>query len=150
MHRPQIRFLQQKSEATRTVKDYVAHLKTNGMQLRAFRYDRGREFINKELQDWLTSQGIELQMIAPYSPSQNGATEHLNRMLIELARAMMIAQDVPPYLWEYAVQHAMYICERAPAAALAGKTPYETWYGAKPDVTHLREFGGPVYILLQG
>ena len=89
-------------------------------------------------------------MTAPYSPSQNGATKCLNRMLIKLARAMMIAQDVPHYLWEYAVQHAMYICERAPAAALAGKTPYETWYGAKPDVTHLCKFGGPVYILLQG
>jgi len=29
-------------------------------------------------------------------------------------------------------------------------TPYERWYGRKPDVTHLREFGAPVWILLQG
>jgi len=29
-------------------------------------------------------------------------------------------------------------------------TPYEHWYGHKPDVVHLREFGTPVWILLQG
>ena len=30
------------------------------------------------------------------------------------------------------------------------KTPFETWYGEKPNVKHLREFGAPVWILRQG
>jgi len=34
--------------------------------------------------------------------------------------------------------------------ALTGKTPYEAWHGRKPDVSHLRKFGSPVYVLLQG
>jgi len=80
------------------VKDYVAYLKTNGMQPCAFCCNCGQEFVNKELQDWLTSQGIELQMTAPYSLSQNGAAKHLNRTLIKLAQAIMIAQNVPHYL----------------------------------------------------
>jgi len=29
-------------------------------------------------------------------------------------------------------------------------TPYEHWYGHKPDVVHLHEFSTPVWILLQG
>jgi len=29
------------------------------------------------------------------------------------------------------------------------KTPYEAWFGSKPDVSHLWEFGTPVYVLVQ-
>jgi hypothetical protein len=89
-------------------------------------------------------------MTAGYSPAQNGAAERLNRTLVELARAMMIARPLPVYLWEYALQHAAYIRERAPTKTLPGKTPYEAWHGKKPDVAYLREFATPVYVLLQG
>jgi len=51
----------------------------------AFRCDQGAEFVNDELLYWLQEQGIELQTTAPYSPSQNGAAEHLNHTLLELA-----------------------------------------------------------------
>ena len=40
--------------------------------------------------------------------------------------------------------------KHAPTKPLQGKTPYEAWFHKKPNVTHLREFGSPVYILLQG
>ena len=29
-------------------------------------------------------------------------------------------------------------------------TPYQLWNGQKPNVAHLREFGAPVWVLLQG
>jgi hypothetical protein len=89
-------------------------------------------------------------MTAPYSPPQNGAAERLNCTLVELARAMLIGADVPVFLREYALRHAAYLRERAPVKALPGTTPYEAWHGRKPDVSHLREFGCPVYVLLQG
>jgi len=46
---------------------------------------------------------------------------------VELARAMLLGQKVPTFLWEYAIQHAAYLRERAPAAAIPGMTPYEAW-----------------------
>ena len=147
--RPTVRFLKNKDEGGQNIKDYVAYLKTRGMTPTAFRCDQGTEFVNADLVRWLREQGIELQTTAPYSPSQNGAAERLNRTLVELARAMMIAQNVPTFLWEYAIQHAAYLRERAPTRTLPEKTPYEAWYGRKPDVSHLREFGTPVYVLLQ-
>ena len=116
----------------------------------AFRCDQGAEFVNDNLVRWLQEQGIELQTTAPYSPSQNGAAKRLNRTLLELARAMMIERNVPMFLWEYAIKHAAYLRERAPAKALPGTTPYEAWHGHKADVSGLREFGSPVYVLLQG
>lgn len=148
--RPRIRFLKSKDEAPQAIKDYVTHLRTQGRNPRAFRFDRGKEFMNESLLAWLQERGIEAQPTAGYSPSQNGAAERLNRTLVELARAMLLARSVPTFLWEYAILHAAYLRERVPTKALSNTTPYQEWYGTKPDVTHLREFGSPVYVLIQG
>lgn len=103
-----------------------------------------------ELQTWCAWQGIEIQTMAPYSPSQNGIAEQMNRTIVELARAMLNAQQLPQFLWEYAVAHAAYLHNHAFTKPLGNKTPYETWFKRRPDVSHLHEFGAPVWILLQG
>jgi hypothetical protein len=63
---------------------------------------------------------------------------------------MRLAADLPIFLWEHAIAHAAYIRNRAYSLALKTATPYKHWYSYKPDVAHLREFGAPVWILLQG
>jgi hypothetical protein len=64
---------------------------------------------------------------------------------------MIVAQNLPEFLWEHAVAHAVYIRNRSYSRTLQGeKTPYELWQNKKPSVAHLREFGAPVWILLQG
>ena len=148
--RPRLRFLKRKDEGGQAVKDYVASLKAQGLTAQYIRCDQGTEYLNDDLKAWLNEQGITLQVTAPYSLSQNGAAERLNRTLVELARAMMLESDLPAFLWEYAILHAAYLRERAPTKALRDKTPYEAWFKKKPDVAHLREFGSPVYVLLQG
>ena len=89
-------------------------------------------------------------MTAPYSPSQNGIAERMNRTLVELSRAMLRAQDLPEFLWEYALLYAVYVRNRSYSAHLGNATPYEGWFKHKPNVSNLREFGGPVWVLLQG
>ena len=49
------------------------------------------------------------QLTAPYSPSQNGIAERMNRTLVELARTMRISADLPENLWESASTHASYL-----------------------------------------
>jgi hypothetical protein len=148
--RPRVCFLKTKDGATLAVKNYVTNLKTQGKTPKALRFDRGREFVNNDLATWLMAQGIEIQTTAGYSPAQNGAAERLNRTLVELARAMLLARDIPLFLWEYAIRHAAYLRERAETRAKPDTTPYMEWNGIKPDVSHLREFGTPVFILQQG
>jgi hypothetical protein len=89
-------------------------------------------------------------MTAPYSPSQNSVVEWVNQTLVELAQAMICGQDLPEFLWEPAIVHAAYLQNRAYTRTLQDKTPYEAWFKKKPDMTHLREFGAPVWVLLQG
>jgi hypothetical protein len=63
---------------------------------------------------------------------------------------MICGQDLPEFLWEPAIAHAAYLRNRAYTRTLQDKTPYEVWFKKKPDMTHLREFGAPVWVLLQG
>jgi hypothetical protein len=145
-----IEFMKLKSEVGVKVRQYVMQLKTrHSMQPRMIRIDNGTEYINDELISWCKDQGIEVQRTAPYSPQQNGTAERLNRTLIELARAMLIAKGLPECLWAEAVSHAAYLRNRAPTRALEGGTPNELWDGVKLNVAHLREFGSPVYVLIE-
>jgi hypothetical protein len=71
-------------------------------------------------------------------------------MLVELARAMLRVQDLPEFLWEQAVKHTAYLCNHAATQSIAHKTPYEAWFGQKPNVSHLWEFSAPIWVLLPG
>jgi hypothetical protein len=143
-------FLKGKDQVTNAVKDHLTYLKVREKNPLEIRTDRGREFINDALITWCQSNGIHLQMTAPYSPSQNGVAERMNRTLVELARAMLIDSQLPEFLWEHAVAHAAYVRNRSFTKAVTGRTPYEGWFGTRPNVAHLREFGAPVWVLAQG
>ena len=73
------------------MKDYTTYLKTQRKNPRAICVNEGKEFLNQDLKAWCNEQGIEIQPTAPYSPSQNGVAERMNRTLVELARAMINA-----------------------------------------------------------
>jgi hypothetical protein len=109
--------------------------------------DEGSEYLNAQLKSALAAKGIELQITAPYSQSQNGVSERMNRTLVELARAMITAKDLPKSLWEFAVTHAAYIRNRSTTKALpGGVTPHQAFTKEKPDVSHFQEFRAPVCI----
>ena len=126
-----------KTETLDKIKKYVQWLTTKfGRQPKYFKVDHGTEFINKEVEKYFSTLGIELQTTAPYSLAQNGIAERENRTLVELARAMIIAQKLLVFLWQEAVAHAEYLRNHAATWALDGKTPYEAWNRSKPNVSH--------------
>src|SRR5262245_7803220 len=145
-----VNFLKEKTEAAQGVINYLAHLITQGRTPKAIQIDRGKEFVNEKLDKWCKNKGIDIRLTAPYSPSQNGVAERMNRTLVELGRAMLTAQDLPEFLWEYAILHAAYLRNLSYTKRLETLTPYQGWHKRKPNVSHLREFGAPVWILLQG
>jgi len=102
------------------------------------------------MKQWCKEKGIDLQTMAPYSPSQSGVAERFNRTLLELSRAMLIAKGLPHFLWAEAIGYAAYIRACVPTRALEDKTPYEAWTGKKPNVAHLREFGASVWVYGEG
>jgi len=65
---------------------------------------------------------------------------------------MLVDSDLPEFLWEPVVAHAVYLQNMSymMLLRLGNQTPYQVWYGKKPNVSHLCEFGAPVWVLLQG
>ena len=99
---------------------------------------------------WFSENGLEFQKTAPYSPSQNGVAERMNRTLVELGHTMIKGHILPEFLWEYAIAHATYLWNRSHMSSLKEITPYQMWYNEKPNITHLQKFGAPVWVMLQG
>ena len=81
-----------------------------------------------------------------YTPEQNGKAERLIRTLLDRVRAMLEDSGLPKTLWAEAATTASYLRNRAPAAGRCS-TPWEAFFGNKPDVSHLRVFGARVYAL---
>ena len=65
---------------------------------------------------------------------------------MEAIKAMIHDQDLPMHLWAKAARTAIYVQNISPHRVLGNKTPEEMFSGEKPEVSHLRIFGCPVYI----
>jgi hypothetical protein len=119
-------------------------------KLKALRTDRGGEFTSSLFTIFCNDQGIKHYTTAPYSPQQNGVVERRNQTVVEMARCMMKAMQVPSEFWGEAICTAVYVLNRAPTKALNNKTPFESWFGRKPNVSHLRIFGCTASVKLTG
>ncbi|KAJ9552988.1 hypothetical protein OSB04_017033 [Centaurea solstitialis] len=58
-----------------------------------------------------------------------------------MTRCLMKAKKVPNQFWGEATRHATYIINRTPTRALVVVTPYEKFYGQKPNLEGLKEPG---------
>jgi transposase InsO family protein len=117
-----------------------------GQMLLIIRTDNAAEFI--ALKPWAKSKGIELEFIESYTPPQNGVAERFNRVILDIARALLFDAKISKIYWKYAVITANYLRNRITQLRDSAededgedRTPYELWHGHKPDLTHLRAWG---------
>ncbi|UYV60584.1 hypothetical protein LAZ67_1001594 [Cordylochernes scorpioides] len=136
-----IYLLKGKDEAYEKIKDYVISAHTEfGKNIQTIRTDNGREYVNRQVEDFLNQSGIKHQLTVPYSPAQNGVAERKNRSLMEMTRCMLFDSGLPQSLWAEAVTTANYLHNRIPSKA-TDKTPFELWTNRKPSLKHLKRFG---------
>jgi transposase InsO family protein len=141
-----IYLLKNKSEAFEKFKHFVEMVKTFfGKKPKVLRTDRGGEYMSIEFEEYLDAEGIQRNRTAPYTPQQNGVAERKNRTLVEMARCMLIDAKLPYTFWGEAVMTANYMQNRLPSRCIE-TTPYETWLGRKPVISHFRSFGSECYV----
>ena len=140
-------FIKHKYEVFEKFKEFeTATTTSSGQRIRRLRTDNGGEYVSKEFENYLKSREIFHEFTVPHSPEQNGVAERMNRTLVESARSMLSHAGLPKSFWAEAIATAAYIRNRMPTAAIReDKTPYEKWYGRKPDVSNLRVFGCMAY-----
>ena len=82
-----------------------------------------------------------MQHSTPYTPQQNGVDERKNRSLKEMETFMIEVRDLNHKIWVEAISCATHIQYRAFHKSMKGMTPYEAWFGEKPNVSNFRIFG---------
>jgi hypothetical protein len=141
-----VRFVANKSDVARELITTLQFMETqSGCKLQAVRTDRGSEFVNATVTEFLSNKGAVHEKSAAYTPQQNGAAERLNRTLMNSVRAMLQESGLPSYMWAEAAHTASHLRNLAPSAD-NDKTPYELFWREKPDVSYLRIFGCDAYV----
>lgn len=139
--------IRHKSDVFEKFKEYEAMVTAHfSLRISKFRSDNGGEYFGKEFLAFCRGKGIQMIPTAPYTPQQNGVSERMNRTLMEKVRTIMHESNAPRHLWGEALYASMFTLNRSPTNALKNsKTPYEMWYGFKPDASKLKIFGCVAY-----
>ena len=98
-----------------------------------------------EFDENLKSCGIVPQLTPPGTPQRNGVSERRNRTLLDMVRSMMSFTDLPLSFWGYALETAAFTLNRAPSKSVE-TTPYEIWFGKKPNLSFLKIWGCEAYV----
>ena len=119
--------------------------KSSEKKIKVLRCDNGGEYTSTEFVNYLSKEGIKHELTTPHTPQQNDAAERLNRTLIEGICTMLADSKLPHSFWAEALSIYAYLRNHSPTKLLSGITPYEAWYGTKPNVGSLRIFGCSAY-----
>ncbi|KAJ9504885.1 hypothetical protein QJQ45_028654 [Haematococcus lacustris] len=130
--------MRSKAQVPDIVKQVIEQLETqSGQRCKAIRTDNGTEYVNKQMQQYCSDKGIIHQHSAPYSPEQNGAAERLNRTVMEKTMGLQY--------WADAAKLSNYIRCVLPVTDQP-LTPWESFFGVKPDLSGLKVFGSAVWV----
>jgi transposase InsO family protein len=142
-----IYFLKAKDEVFNKFQEFKALVENlSERKIKVLRSDNGGEYTSKEFKYFCREAGIKRELTTPYNPQQNGVAERKNRSIVEATKAMIHDQGLPMHLWEEASSTTVYVQNRSPHKILGNKTPEEVFTGKKPEISHLRIFGCPVFI----
>ena len=98
-----------------------------GVSIISIRSDHGKEFENKELENFCLENGFDHIFSAPRTPQRNGVVERKNRSIQEMARTLLNENNLPKYFWGEAVHTSCYVLNRVSIRTILKKTPYELW-----------------------
>ncbi|GJY57022.1 retrovirus-related pol polyprotein from transposon TNT 1-94 [Tanacetum coccineum] len=101
--------------------------------------DEAPDFIIKFLK-MIQKVGISHEASIARSPQQNGVVERRNRILIEVARTMLIYTKAPLFLWAEAVATACYTQNGSIVRLRHDKTSYELLHDKLPDLSFFHVF----------
>ncbi|KAL0451281.1 UNVERIFIED_CONTAM: Retrovirus-related Pol polyprotein from transposon TNT 1-94 [Sesamum latifolium] len=104
-----------KFEAFGRFKEYKLEVENQtGRKIKAFRSDRGGEYLSGEFVVYLKENRILFQWTPPGTPQLNGVVERRNRTLLDMVRSMMSFMELPPSFWGYVIETAAKLLNIAP------------------------------------
>jgi hypothetical protein len=115
-------------------------------RVKVLRKDNGREYVNNEFGNYLSTQGILHQTTCPDTPPQNGVAGRKKHHILEIAWSLKFTMNVPKFLWSETVLTTVYLINRTPSWLLGWKTPYEMLRGVNEFVVPPKVFGCTCFV----
>jgi len=142
-----IGLLKHKYESFKKFKAFKALVENESdRRIKCLRSDRGGEFTSDEFFDFCEEHGIRREFSTARTPQQNGVVERMNRMVIQMAHAMLDESGTPATFWGEAAFAAVTILNKTNVQVNKTQTPHELWYGKTPMVKYFKVFGSKCYI----
>lgn len=88
----------------------------------------------------LFSRAIQAEVTGIDQHQQNGAAERAHKTIYDRVGPTLAHAKLPPKFWPEIARTAAYLSNRSPSSKLQ-MTPYQAWYGEKPDLSRLRVIG---------
>lgn len=120
---------------------------STGKKIKEIHCDNGTEYINKRFLDLAKKEGIYIRPCPPYTHQLNGVAERYNRTIMDRARCLIAEANLDKRYWPIFVETAAYLGNRVLANTKLKKTPYEIFFGRKPDVSNLHIIGSKAFII---
>ena len=140
--------LRSKSDAPEHIEALCTRLQNEkNLKIDRIRSDHGKEFKNSYMESFYQRSGISQEFFVPITPQQNGVVERKNRVIQEMARAVLYNKDLAKNFRGEVVNTACHTVNRVYFRPGTKKTPYELWKGRKPNVKYFRIFGSTCFIL---
>lgn len=135
--------LHSKDEAITFFKQFSAAVENiHSQKITYLRCDNAGEYVGGQFAEHAKAVGITYEKIVPGASPQNGVAERHNYTFSSMARAMLIDAEFSDWFWPFAIQTAVHIKNRVPHKALPKDvTPFQLWFGSRPDLSHIRPFG---------
>ena len=139
--------IKSKSETAECFIDYVNLVENKfGKTIKKVQCDNGKEYMNKEIYNFIKHKGIELIPCPPYVHELNGIAERYNRTAMDMGRCLMREAKINRKYWPEIMKTVAYLKNRTIASTNENKTPYEIFFGTKPNVKHLKIYGSRVFV----
>ncbi len=118
---------------------YQSHVKILGS-------DHSGEYVNTALEEYCTRNGIAMELTVPHTPEQNGVAERANRKILDKGCTIMKDANAPDFLWADAFAMVIYAINRTAGGCSSSMTPFEAFFGEKPDISHMWVWYSDVFI----
>jgi hypothetical protein len=139
-----VRLIKHKSDVSAEVIKFCKFIYTQyGIKIKRWLSDGGTEFNKAKI--YYEEEGMLWGLIQAYASDMNGGVEKVGGDIIKKGFAIFYDAGLPMTLWGLCMEAANYLRNRSLNASLDGKTPYEAFYNAKPDVSYLRIIRSLVY-----
>eukprot|EP00253_Pinus_taeda_P033923 PITA_33923 len=115
-------------EKFKAFKDLVEN--ESDRKIKCLIFDRGGEFTSDEFFDFCEQHGIKRQFSTARTPPKNGVVERMNRIVQQMARAMLDESGTLATFWGATAFTIVTILNQENVRVNSTQTPHELWYDA--------------------